>query len=89
MLDKIKDLASPSIFVWGQTFLRGLQNEKAPKMATLLLHILSTLLEEIGHKITNIRSLVVEVKSSFGVLVQAYCWDKGRKTLKWIPEEGN
>jgi hypothetical protein len=88
MLDKFEDLASPSIFVGGQAFLRGLQNEEAPRMATLLLHILSTLSEEIGHKMADIRSLVVEVKSSFGVVVPAYRWDKGQKTFKRIPEEG-
>jgi hypothetical protein len=30
----------------------------------------------------------VEVKSSFGVVVPAYRWDKGQKTFEWIPEEG-
>jgi hypothetical protein len=33
--------------------------------------------EEIEHKIADIRSLVVEVKRSFEVVVPAYCWDEG------------
>jgi hypothetical protein len=30
----------------------------------------------------------MEVKSSFGVVVPAYRWDKGQKTFKRIPKEG-
>jgi hypothetical protein len=43
---------------------------------------------DIRYKIAEIRKLVVEVKSSFGVIVPAYHWDEGRKTFKRIPEEG-
>jgi hypothetical protein len=84
MLNKLKELASPSIYVAGQAFLKGLQNQDAPTMANLLLQIIISLPEEIGLKITNIRSLVGEVKSSFGVVVPAYCWDEGQKTFKQI-----
>jgi hypothetical protein len=51
-------------------------------MANLLLHIINTLPEEIRLKITNIRSLVGEVKSSYGVVVPAYHWDKGQKIFE-------
>jgi hypothetical protein len=88
MLDSLEQLALPSIFVGGHAFLRGIQNKQTPKMASLLLHILSTLPGEIGHKIAKIRKLIVEVKSSFGVIVPAYCWDEGWKTFERIPEEG-
>jgi hypothetical protein len=88
MLDNLEQLASPSIFVGGHAFLRGIQNKQTPQMAHLLLHILSILSEEIGHKIAEIKSLVVEVKIRFKVVVPAYHWDEGRKTLERIPEEG-
>jgi hypothetical protein len=82
MLHKLKELASPSIYVAGQAFLKGLQGQDAPMMANILLHIINTLLEEIGLKITDIRSLVGEVKSSYGIVVPAYHWDKEQKTFK-------
>jgi hypothetical protein len=88
MLDSLEQLASPSIFVGGHALLRGIQNKQTPQMAHVLLHILSTLPGEIGHKIAEMRKLVVEVKGSSGVIVPAYRWDKGRKTFKRIPEEG-
>jgi hypothetical protein len=53
-------------------------------MANILLHIINTLPEEIGLKITDIRRLVGEVKSSYSIVVPAYCWDKVQKTFKQI-----
>jgi hypothetical protein len=84
MLNKLEELASPSIYVAGQAFLKGLQGQDAPTMANILLHIINTLLEEIGLMIPDIRSLVGEVKSSYDVLVPAYCWDKEQKTFEQI-----
>jgi hypothetical protein len=84
MLEKLECLALPSVFVRGQAFLRGLQNQQTPEMADVLLHMLSNLPEEIGHKISNIRILVTEVKDSFGMVVPAYHWDEGRKTFERI-----
>jgi hypothetical protein len=57
-------------------------------MATLLLHVLAHLPNELGDKIAKLRSLVVEVKSSFGVVVPAYYWDKGQKTFERMPKAG-
>jgi hypothetical protein len=84
ILNKLKELASPSIYVAGQAFLKGLQGQDAPTMVNVLLHIINTLAEEIGLKITDIRSLVGEVKSSFSIVVPAYRWDKEQKTFKQI-----
>jgi hypothetical protein len=53
MLDSLEQLASPSIFVGGHAFLRGIQNKRTPQLAPLLLHIMSTLSEEIWHKISE------------------------------------
>jgi hypothetical protein len=71
MLEKLQDLASPSIFVGGHVFLRGLQNQQPTEMASLLLHMLAHLLSTLGERIPEFKSLVVEVKSSFGVVVPA------------------
>jgi hypothetical protein len=76
------------IFVGGHAFHRGLQKEQPPQMATLLLHMMANLLYELGDRIAKLWSLVVEVKSSFGVVVPAYYWDEGRKTFKRMPEAG-
>jgi hypothetical protein len=88
MLENLKHLASPSIFVGGQAFLRGLHNKQPPQMASLLLHMLAHLPSELGDRIAKLRSLVEEVKSSFVVVVPAYYWDKGEKTFKRMPEAG-
>jgi hypothetical protein len=60
MLEKLECLASPAVFVGGQAFLRGLQKEQTPQMAGLLLHMLSTLPNEVGQKILETRGLVVQ-----------------------------
>jgi hypothetical protein len=44
MLNKVEELASPSLYVAGKAFLRGLQSEDALQSANLLLHIINTLL---------------------------------------------
>ena len=88
MLEKLQDLASPSIFVLGHAFLRGLQNQQPTEMASLLLHMLAPLLSTLGERIPKLKSLVVWVKSSFGVVVPAYYWDKGQKTFEWVLKAG-
>jgi hypothetical protein len=55
-------------------------------MAILLLHMLAHLPNELGDRIAKLGSLVVEVKSSFGVVVPAYYWDEERKTFERMPE---
>jgi hypothetical protein len=84
MAEKLECLASPTVFVGGQAFLRGLQNKQTPQMAGLLLHMLSTLPNEIGQKLSKIRGLVAEVKDNFGVVVPAYHWDKDTKTFERV-----
>jgi hypothetical protein len=88
LLEKLKDLASPSAFVGGQAFLRGLQNQQPPEMASLLLHMLAHLPSTLGQRLTKLKGLVVEVKSSFGVVVSPYYWDKGQKTFERVLEAG-
>jgi hypothetical protein len=78
----------PSVFIGGQAFLAGLQNQQPPEMATLLLHMLANLPSTLGERLTKLNCLVVKVKSSFGVVVQPYYWDKGQKTFEWVPESG-
>jgi hypothetical protein len=73
---------------WRTCVSQGNPEQADPLAGPSPLHILSSLLEEIGHKIVKIRKLVLEVKSSFGVVVLPYCWDEGRKTFERIPEEG-
>jgi hypothetical protein len=86
LLEKLKDLASPSIFVRGQAFLRGLQNQQPTKMASSPLHMLAHLPSTLGKRIAKLRGLIVEVKRSFGVVVPAYYWDKGRTNFERVLE---
>jgi hypothetical protein len=86
MLDKVKELASPSLYVAGKAFLRGLQSQDALQLGNLLLHIINTLPRELALKLNDVRSLGGEVRSMYGVIVPAYRWDKGQKTFKWILE---
>jgi hypothetical protein len=53
LLEKLKELASPSIFVRGHAFLRGLQNQQPTEMASLLLHMLAHLLSTLGKRIAE------------------------------------
>jgi hypothetical protein len=94
MLNKVQELASPSLYVAGKEFLRGLQSQDALQSANLLLLIINTLPGEIALKINNVRSLVGEVRSMYDVIVPAYHWDKGQKTFERIsgtegPAAGN
>jgi hypothetical protein len=84
MLEKLKSLASPTVIVGGQAFLKGLQNSDTPQMAALLLHMLSNLPEELGSKILEIMQVITEVKENFGVVVPAYKWDEDARTFKRV-----
>jgi hypothetical protein len=84
MLEKLESLASPSVIVGGQAFLKGLQNSPTPQMGALLLHMLSNLPEELGSKILEIRQVIAKVKENFGVVVLAYRWDKDTRTFERV-----
>jgi hypothetical protein len=88
MLEKLECSASPAMFVGGQAFLRGLQNKQAYQMAGLLLHMLSTLPDEIRQRILEIRGLVTKVRDNFKLVVPAYHWDKETKTFERVLRDG-
>jgi hypothetical protein len=58
MLEKLESLASPTVIVGGQAFLKGLQNGPTPQMGALLLHMLSNLPKELGSKLSKIRQVI-------------------------------
>jgi hypothetical protein len=55
MLEKLESLASSTVIVGGQAFLKGLQNRPTPQMGALLLYMLSNLPKELGSKLSKIR----------------------------------
>jgi hypothetical protein len=84
MLEKLESLASPSVIVGGQAFLKGLQNSPTPQMEALLLHMLSNLPKELGLKISEIRQVIAEVEEIFGVVVPAYRRDENMRTFERV-----
>jgi hypothetical protein len=84
MLEKLESLASPTMIVGGQTFLKGLQNGPTPQMGALLLHMLSNLPKELGSKLLEIRQVITKVQENFGVVVPAYRWDEDARTFERI-----
>lgn len=69
-----------------KAFLGGLQSQDALQSTNLLLHMINTLPREIALKLNDVRSLVREVRSLYGVIVPGYRLDKEQKTFERISE---
>jgi hypothetical protein len=83
MLTKLKELASPSLYIAGHANIRGLQSPSpdALQAVGLIIHLIQNLLEELTPKLTDVRNLVAEVKKVFRVVVPTYRWDMEQKNF--------